>query len=757
MPSILKSHQRKGSGRIEEKESSQESSISIRAKNVNKTAPLSVPTIEKEGKVYREGKDELNKEKDNNADIIEAIEGKNQLNHLNQKESLTSTNWLFWWNKPRTSKTGISDLGTSLPTKDLDASADQKFSSERSKRKGNGAENDDSSEGSSSKGGSFIHSISWSRNTSRPNSAKESKSHTGNFHMRRMSSRRSIFLYLSRSGSTTTSVYEMLKDCRYYLQHPYLRIGTCLGVMFLNFLIYFLDPMAYSKTDAGLFVIGNDVNFLFYRYPPHFSMTKVAMLICGIISGVMTGYFCHTFLFNRIWRLQIFSEGSGRSMIAFVCVTFTLYGFSEIYNLILKHYGVQSEFLINSVVVVKSDFMTQINSILTWFGDFITFYMVLDVILQEKLYPSLFKKLRKWWNKKYNRIYLFYTTLVIASIAVIFLFTIANKSHFFTPEQSIAVINNELSRAILASFILMIDLAIFMQDWDFPHFCSAQTIKLPGANVKYLVIKFPILQHEFYLTGKYFNYAVLSFVMVLDMLIWISLMTYVPLNYGQYTHPETQFLYSATDEFSLRNTHNTTLFSYEFRIHNINPSTNKYYIETDIGPLNARFVGFPYYVTYLGTIIPVVLTVLTFFVMFAKYGRYPLPTPENPYVGRLKSISTKNTFSRRFSLFHHNFSVQNKTAEDEELDQLKLMAANYYQKQTLGSMESEESVDESNKSKNKDIISRTHSTSITADQSIFNTDDLRLDVTPVERAGLSNNGSNTSIPSFNNWIFGKSL
>jgi hypothetical protein len=38
----------------------------------------------------------------------------------------------------------------------------------------------------------------------------------------------------------------------------------------------------------------------------------------------------------------------------------------------------------------------------------------------------------------------------------------------------------ELSRAFLCSFVLVMDLMIVMQDWDFPHFTNTLDVNLPG-------------------------------------------------------------------------------------------------------------------------------------------------------------------------------------------------------------------------------------------------------------------------------------
>ena len=39
---------------------------------------------------------------------------------------------------------------------------------------------------------------------------------------------------------------------------------------------------------------------------------------------------------------------------------------------------------------------------------------------------------------------------------------------------------SELSRAYLCSTVLVLDLLIVMQDWDFPHFTNTLDVNLPG-------------------------------------------------------------------------------------------------------------------------------------------------------------------------------------------------------------------------------------------------------------------------------------
>lgn len=62
----------------------------------------------------------------------------------------------------------------------------------------------------------------------------------------------------------------------------------------------------------------------------------------------------------------------------------------------------------------------------------------------------------------------------------------------------------ELTRAFLASFILVMDLLIMMQDWDFPHFTTTLHINLPGFSVATLEWKYA----EVHLTGNTIDFLI---------------------------------------------------------------------------------------------------------------------------------------------------------------------------------------------------------------------------------------------------------
>ena len=99
------------------------------------------------------------------------------------------------------------------------------------------------------------------------------------------------------------SVYSLFmeRDFRYHFQHPYFRLFTAYFVTFCNFLIYAEDPVAHSRSECTIPVIGNDFSFVIMKYLPNaWSLLKVIMWLIGIIVGIIIGKVVfHSFLFSE--------------------------------------------------------------------------------------------------------------------------------------------------------------------------------------------------------------------------------------------------------------------------------------------------------------------------------------------------------------------------------------------------------------------------------------------------------------------------
>lgn len=83
------------------------------------------------------------------------------------------------------------------------------------------------------------------------------------------------------------------------------------------------------------------------------------------------------------------------------------------------------------------------------------------MMLQEKLYPNWAKPVKNWWNRRYNRIILFWIIVVVTTFIVIFI--IATNYIDWDRLNRGLLPSNEVSRSFLASFILVMDIMIVMQ------------------------------------------------------------------------------------------------------------------------------------------------------------------------------------------------------------------------------------------------------------------------------------------------------
>ncbi|KAL9955543.1 hypothetical protein ACROYT_G036881 [Oculina patagonica] len=294
--------------------------------------------------------------------------------------------------------------------------------------------------------------------------------------------------------------------------------------------------------------------------------------------------------------------------------------FSFIYNGFLSAGGDElSLYHVTSYLGIQNDSFMKAAGLGTWMGDFVTAWMVTDMMLQDKLYPDWNKRLRKIWRTGWTRIYMFWIVLVIAT-AIVATGIISDFVRWDTLNRDF-VSTNELSRAFLASFILVMDLLIVMQDWEFPNFQGNLDIKLPGVDTASFYFSLPrCLKKEnwqVHITGKWFNYGIIMLVIILDLNMWKNQIFYSPFIFGQYTSPE-GYIYSVLDT-NFIDTANETTLSYEWRSQNINPATNESFASTD-ARMNSKYLDFALALKGIA-FIPSIAAFLTFGTLIWVYGR----------------------------------------------------------------------------------------------------------------------------------------
>ncbi|XP_067935642.1 transmembrane protein 117-like isoform X2 [Watersipora subatra] len=429
--------------------------------------------------------------------------------------------------------------------------------------------------------------------------------------------------------------FRMKHDWLYYFQHPYARLFVAYLVTFCNFLIYAEDPVAHSAAECNIIVVGNIYSFVITKYPPNgFSVLKVFLWIVAIIVGILIGKLViHRILLKRLFRLQMFQEDMGSFMVMFLTTLLSLYIFSWIYNGFLSLGGPEmSYYTITGYMDMKNTAFMKAAACGTWLGDFLTAWMVTDVMLQERFYPEYAKAAKVWWRTGYHRIILFWCMAVVATILVIMV--IATDWIRWDNINASFLATNELSRAFLASFILVMDLLIVMQDWDFPQFMNHLDIKLPGLNTADLKITVPKILRRLeaftiHITGKWFNYGIIFLVMILDLNMWKNQIFYAPEDFAQYTDDE-GFIYSFRP-----NDTNVGYLKHEGANVILANST------LPVEKMESKYLGFSLGVKAIA-FIPSLAVLIAFIVLIVKYGRVKR-TKADPYAGRLqKSLRSKN-------------------------------------------------------------------------------------------------------------------
>ncbi|XP_015286251.2 transmembrane protein 117 isoform X2 [Macaca fascicularis] len=377
----------------------------------------------------------------------------------------------------------------------------------------------------------------------------------------------------------------MGKDFRYYFQHPWSRMIVAYLVIFFNFLIFAEDPVSHSQTEANVIVVGNCFSFVTNKYPRGvgWRILKVLLWLLAILTGLIAGKFLfHQRLFGQLLRLKMFREDHGSWMTMFFSTILFLFIFSHIYNTILLMDGNMG----------KVDVPSWIQHFDSMCANIAVSSMVTDMMLQDKPYPDWGKSARAFWKKGNVRITLFWTVLFTLTSVVVLVITTDwiswdKLNRGFLP-------SDEVSRAFLASFILVFDLLIVMQDWEFPHFMGDVDVNLPGLHTPHMQFKIPFFQKIFkeeyriHITGKWFNYGIIFLVLILDLNMWKNQIFYKPHEYGQYIGPG-QKIYTVKDSESLKDLNRTKL-SWEWRSNHTNPQTNKTYVEGDMF-LHSRFIG----------------------------------------------------------------------------------------------------------------------------------------------------------------------
>ncbi|XP_048862246.1 transmembrane protein 117 isoform X2 [Brienomyrus brachyistius] len=354
---------------------------------------------------------------------------------------------------------------------------------------------------------------------------------------------------------------------RYYFQHPWARLSVASLVTFFNFLVFAEDPVSHSHTQARMTMVGNCFSFIVNKYPGGgWNIVKVLLWLVAIVVGLFVGkFFFHKRIFGKTCVPMSISAPENVPR-----------GSRLVDDYVFQHHPLPLHLL------------TRVQSAPLHGRR----YGVNDMMLQDKHYPDWAKRARRFWKQGHNRIVLFWAVLVsLTSVVVLVISTDwiswDNLNRGFLP-------SDEVSRAFLASFILVFDLLIVMQDWAFPHFMGDLDINLPGLPTNHVKVRLPVCKRIFkeeyhiHITGKWFNYGIIFMVLILDLNMWKNQIFYEPYEYGQYVGPGEK-IYTVEVPETLVNFNRSTL-TWEWRSSNIDPETNLTYVLQDMF-LHSRYIG----------------------------------------------------------------------------------------------------------------------------------------------------------------------
>lgn len=121
------------------------------------------------------------------------------------------------------------------------------------------------------------------------------------------------------------------------------------------------------------------------RYPSGgWAVLKVFLWLLGIVTGMLVGkFFFHKLVLRRWMKLSMFREDRGSWMVMFLATLLSLFIFSLIYNAFLSIGGDDLEvYKVTSFLGMKNKTFMKAAGMGTWMGDFVTAWMVTDMMLQ---------------------------------------------------------------------------------------------------------------------------------------------------------------------------------------------------------------------------------------------------------------------------------------------------------------------------------------------------------------------------------------
>lgn len=316
--------------------------------------------------------------------------------------------------------------------------------------------------------------------------------------------------------------------------------------------------------------------------------------------------------------------------------------------------------------------------LLFFLGDLATVVMVWDMINQdESVYPQWNAKFKNlWihgWDGKFRVVAVWVLVLFSTTLVFIGIQASGSEDGLNWAAWNTTGGTTEGIRTFLVSIILITDLMIVAQDWEFPTFDDDMTteIKIAGTFVTEINIQWfdvladklkaclagtkieswwqALLESGFFhviITGKWMNYGPLFVIIGFDLNMMKNQLIYAPQNFGQYINPETNEIWAITDTdyLDLAYTNGVLvqpeLITWEARVGAENPSASAL---TDFNT-TSRYVGTSGFLLFLAALPG--LSALAFFIYLVWKGNKPPEQRKTHQVAVIERRATQATPSQ---------------------------------------------------------------------------------------------------------------
>ncbi|OQR99343.1 hypothetical protein ACHHYP_06931 [Achlya hypogyna] len=389
-------------------------------------------------------------------------------------------------------------------------------------------------------------------------------------------------------------VHQAFKETRTgsSLRQPFMRVATALLLLVLNVIVHHVNPVALSHAPAFIPLYGMAFNFLCRsNLPEDSSSTYATRVIVAIVSLVLGGLIARFVVFpllHRSWTMfsaghasfrtlkekdlapptyrhvsgdandgklyeqdvYIGSSSQGSWAVIAVVTPIFMVVVASIYNCIIDSTLQVHPHVTSAVEITYVALYPAVRAVSFAFNALLLF-AVLDTMLQDHhrcdaLYGGWMHSLRSHvWRHQACRISFFW--LYLAGVVAF-----AARG---LPAFSAWVIDRLLDapdyllieswRAFLSGLVVVLDIVVLMQDWDFPTLATVKGVHLPGLAVENLTLRKG--RRQLVLTGKWLVMSLALWMLPVDVWVLGQQLGYTPSRYGQLVDAASHRIVSVTN------------------------------------------------------------------------------------------------------------------------------------------------------------------------------------------------------------------